>query len=583
MDIISEDIIRGVLDTKTIDLRKEEDHNGIFEHLDVFVNLSRENETVQEVILSCIPSFTDYGDAPGMDRYAIWEKVAEGISNLQALSEITICDSYFVDDEEVAPDWEILACILRRLRRGIELNIGDDQRSLWNLDSLPLFAGAIHGQAMIKGFNTGNAFPFGCLDILCFALLTLPALENVMFKHYDSDGPEEGQSLESMVKLLQSSILRKVHFDSVDFTITLSEAIAKALKERSKITDLIFWSCPFPEGGSAVIASALTTNTTLENLLFDKGNDKVFYEDLAAALLSNSTLRSLECSASDGPGSCSWLSPLFLALQQQNHGLKELRIHQFVIIDEETSTAMRLGLGKNSTLKLLEFSNIQSGDNDISLWRKAFSFLRTNKALKTLHMNFDPRVKHSRVSTLRMEVLAMLCENESLETLCIVDPDARPEDYLPCVVAIQSNTTLKSLRLYETDDFACAMHEVETKELIPVLKKNYGLEEISGLHHGAADIRSLFQLNRAGRRYLVQDGSSISKGVDVLSRVNDDINSVFLHLLENPSLCVRSAFEMASITNMDDGMAISPENHSCGKREQKAPPYTGNETRRRIE
>jgi hypothetical protein len=55
------------------------------------------------------------------------------------------------------------------------------------------------------------------------------------------------------------------------------------------------------------------------------------------------------------------------------------------------------------------------------------------------------------------------------------------------------------------------------------------------------DIRSILQLNRAGRRYLVQDGSSISKGVDVLSRVNDDINSVFLHLLENPRLCDRSA------------------------------------------
>jgi hypothetical protein len=46
-------------------------------------------------------------------------------------------------------------------------------------------------------------------------------------------------------------------------------------------------------------------------------------------------------------------------------------------------------------------------------------------------------------------------------------------------------------------------------------EKNYGLEEIPELKHGR-NIRSIFELNRAGRRYLVQDGSSISKGVDVL-------------------------------------------------------------------
>jgi hypothetical protein len=39
--------------------------------------------------------------------------------------------------------------------------------------------------------------------------------------------------------------------------------------------------------------------------------------------------------------------------------------------------------------------------------------------------------------------------------------------------------------------------------------------------------------NRAGRFGLIKDGSSISKGVDVLSAVSDEIDCVFLHLLEN--------------------------------------------------
>jgi hypothetical protein len=54
-------------------------------------------------------------------------------------------------------------------------------------------------------------------------------------------------------------------------------------------------------------------------------------------------------------------------------------------------------------------------------------------------------------------------------------------------------------------------------------------------------VKAVLRLNSAGRRYLIEDGSSISKGVGVLSAVSDDINCVFLHLLENPGLCDRRA------------------------------------------
>jgi hypothetical protein len=111
--------------------------------------------------------FTDLGeDTCGTYRYAVWDKIPEGIGNLQALDVITISD---MDDEgeALAPDWEILACILRHLRRGIMLCMGSDALRLWDTEALPLFAGAIHGHAMITGFSTGDGFSFSCLDILC--------------------------------------------------------------------------------------------------------------------------------------------------------------------------------------------------------------------------------------------------------------------------------------------------------------------------------------------------------------------------------------------------------------------------------
>jgi hypothetical protein len=483
------DSIREVLSGDTIDLYKLDDDTGIFDHVDAFVNLSRENKTVEEVTLYLA---TD----PDDDRYAIWDKIAEGIGNLQALLEIIIADKNSVNDVEDphAPDWEILACILRRLPLGVQLRILDDAPLLWDAEALPAFARVIQGHAMITGFSAGDRFPFQSLDILCSAFLTLPALGYVSFAQLDDDqGPEEGQSLESMIKLLQSPSLREVEFESIVFTNTLSQAVAKALKGRSEITVLAFLNCSFPDGGSTAIASALETNTTLKCL------------------------------------------------------------------------------------------NV---DNDACSWREALSFLRTNTALKTLYMDFDKSVMESRVTTIRMEVVAALRENKSLETLSMNSKDARLEDYLKCVAAIQPNTTLKKLQLHTYYNQLC-LDVDEMKDLIPVLKKNYGLEEIPEISYdcGAGDIRSIFELNRAGRRYLIQDGSSISKGVAVLSRVSNHVNSVFLHLLENPRLCDRTAVEMSSssIGNTDNAGSTSPGNRHIGdKREQEAPSQSVKETRRRL-
>jgi hypothetical protein len=85
------------------------------------------------------------------------------------------------------------------------------------------------------------------------------------------------------------------------------------------------------------------------------------------------------------------------------------------------------------------------------------------------------------------------------------------------------------------------------------------------------DVGAILRLNAAGRRYLVQDGFSISKGIEVLSAVSNEINYVFLHLLENPRLCDRSAVEEIVSDSTDSqgsrGSTISPANHN-GKREQ---------------
>jgi hypothetical protein len=105
-----------------------------------------------------------------------------------------------------------------------------------------------------------------------------------------------------------------------------------------------------------------------------------------------------------------------------------------------------------------------------------------------------------------------------------------------------------------------------------LLKTNYGLESLPGINFMNQEryLDAILRLNRAGRRYLIEDGSSISRGVEVLSGVMYETNCVFLHLLENPGLCDRSAIEVASdvvpIVHSTRG-SIRPANRN-GKQEQ---------------
>jgi hypothetical protein len=117
-----------------------------------------------------------------------------------------------------------------------------------------------------------------------------------------------------------------------------------------------------------------------------------------------------------------------------------------------------------------------------------------------------------------------------------------------------------------------------------ILKKNYALESLPGINLGndeARDVVAILRLNQAGRRYLVQDGSSISKGVDVLSLVKYDINCVFLHLLENPRLCDRSAVEIV-ITGESNGTSTHPTASSGGGKREQVSAHKEKESRRRL-
>jgi hypothetical protein len=229
---------------------------------------------------------------------------------------------------------------------------------------------------------------------------------------------------------------------------------------------------------------------------------------------------------------------------------------------------MKDGLGMNETLENLELNRVHNSD----LWGRAFSFLRTNKALKSLVIILGYGVEESCLSAFCIGIAGMLQDNTSLESLiiqkCVNEIKIKAEEYIALVTALQHNTALKSLSLNRSDycNKRLTLTHDEGKQMASLPKKNYALESLPGINlkkQARRDVEAILRLNAAGRRYLAQDGSSISKGVQVLSAVSNEIDCVFLHLLENPRLCDRSAVELMS-DGTDNGGSTSPVHHSIG-------------------
>jgi hypothetical protein len=471
--------LRGALCTDHLLLDTSYDYAGIFAEINSFVAQSQGNSTITCVHLS---PYDDSVDSSG--NYELWDKVGQGVGKLKSLSTLVIHLHNRLGGPKV--DWEILARILSHIsiESKIQLRI-IGAGPMEGAEEMLAFARAIQDHPAITRFDTSRGgFSFENTATLCSTLTTLPNLECAVVRQ-QRKGREEvsaSQSPESMTEFLRAPSLRIVEFRNFCFTSSLCVAVAMALSQGSSITSLVLDECSFPEGGSEQIAIALKENETLTTFKISPSPDttihQAFYDAIAASLLSNSTLQELSIrypGAYDPASIC--VSSLLMALEM-NKTLRKLRASGLSSMGESVIPALREGLGKNSTLEILELIHIA-------------------------HVT-QPSFHIAAVEALQL--------NKTLKTLCI------------------SYGTKKL-----TDD--------EAKHLTSIVKKNYRLESLPELDSSddrTKDLRSILRLNEAGRGYLPDGhGSVISKGLGVLSAVSDDVNCVFLHLLENPSLCNR--------------------------------------------
>jgi hypothetical protein len=454
-------------------------------------------------------------------------------------------------DEARIPVWQTLTRILRYLRRKVWLVLPEDNIHA-EAEDIEGVARAIHGHPMISGFHSqGGGLTFANLGPWCSALTTLPSLERVTFGLQEPETEDQRGLLnvEPFKELLRTPTLRVVTFDGFYFTNELCHAIANALEDGSSIVDLNFDTnrCTFPDGGKAIVANALKTNVTATAVQFLGDSDESFCNAMGAVLLSNSTLQSLTLQLPEENANGRWLSSIFLSLRT-NTTLHKLSVSICDVFGDELFEAITKGLAKNSTLEELSLRDMFQSDFDgITSARYALFFLQINSTLKSLTVSFTQTQMESYLSAFRLEAMKMM-ENTFLESLTIADHGGsciKVEEMLVLLSALKLNTTLKTLG-FQSWCFEDTYFSVdEVNQLVSVLMKNYGLEHLVPDIPCADDrtVKAILRLNKAGRRYLIKDGSSVSKGVNVLSAVSDEIDCVFLHLLENPSLCDRRAAE----------------------------------------
>ena len=133
--------------------------------------------------------------------------------------------------------------------------------------------------------------------------------------------------------------------------------------------------------------------------------------------------------------------------------------------------------------------------------------------------------------------------------------------------SLNENSKLSSLHL----DFHT--RESWPANLIYAVMSNFGLTHFGGTcldfdrHHFFTDwlkslVKGVLVMNRAGRRYLLDDPHDKGKGVKVLAAVYYNLDCIFLHLVENPFLCYRDEPQNADTKSKPELQLVAQERNA---------------------
>lgn len=173
------------------------------------------------------------------------------------------------------------------MRQKIAVIIADSL--VWHAEDIRSFPRAIHEHPTITSFvDYRSTIPYGPLDAMYSALVTLPSLESIGLQQRMTGAESALDHPDSLTELLRLPSLR-------NFTPALCQATANALMEGTAITKLQFIHCSFSAGESGdMLANGLSRNTSVSSIKVVSPLDQAIVDALATSLSLNSTLRRLD-------------------------------------------------------------------------------------------------------------------------------------------------------------------------------------------------------------------------------------------------------------------------------------------------
>lgn len=397
--------------------------------------------------------------------------------------------------------------------------------ALQDVDVLAGFWNALARQRRLHTFIMDDVGETFGLDGLVGALLSLPCLDTVVLK---SHNVTESYSRESMERLFQSTTVTNLsvkRFLLMDILPPLCARIATNLVLKELCLEQVGIS---DESGTA-LAQALESNSTLEmvSIAYSSLSDSSG-STLVRSLIQNQSLRCLNLTGNDfSSGTCHAIADLLNNNSPSMSSLQRLNLSQNPLIRDDGVVRIAGTLASDTKLKHLilaetNLTGVSSAMMEVSL--------RWNQSLEILNLA-DNSLGDEGCSHLA----SLLKTNTTLKQLNICRNGIGDHGAIALSHALRhENSTLSSLNISGNYRLTSAAYP----ELEGMMQGNCTLEHFwypsSSQALDNSSISSYLQLNKFGRKQLLQEMDNAEFWTNAIKHFANDLQAIYHLVRSNP-------------------------------------------------
>ena len=180
------------------------------------------------------------------------------------------------------------------------------------------------------------------------------------------------------------------------------------------------------------------------------------------------------------------------------------------------------------------------------LCQPSFSTLVIHEFSSDLDMTFDAVFKaiaSEKSSVTRLEIKKNLNDQDKFATKLVKALECNKSLKVVSLAVVQLSFNDKEIEV-GTQLIQALLRNVHLQRIefkCLRMDSNNNLEEETDVLKVVSICKGLLKMNRAGRKYILDDQINQAKGVEVLAAVRSKVDCLFLHLIENPFLCHREA------------------------------------------